>query len=256
MRPAHLYVQLGGGFVSVNLSPLAVAWLLYSNNKDFRRLGFRRRDLLNLFFSRLLLSYRCRKVVELPVEGNLCLRANRGYIVFDFQRRTVTRVFAREPDRAAVSRKIEQARAIGLHGFAPLVRRWNVAERWYEVDYLYGDSGWSIAPPDPAIFLGKYNRYIAPVIEEIITLEEPVSMNLTEYMHGTLMPLLERELAAMDGLPASDKAYVRNFVASTVDRLIGEKNRSVHLTLSHGDFLPYNIIRTVGGRSAVSTTGP
>lgn len=247
MQPAHPYVQLGGVFVSVNLSPLAVAWLLYSNNKDFRRLGFGRRDLLNFFLRRLLLSYRRRKVVELPVEGNLCLRANRGYLVFDFQRRTVTRILTREPDRAAVSREIEQARAIGLHGFAPLVRRWNVAERWYEVDYLEGDSGWSIAPPDPAIFLGKYNRYIAPVIEGIITLEEPLSMNLTEYMHSTLMPLLERELAAMDGLPASDKAYVRSFVASTVDRLLGEKNRSVHLTLSHGDFLPYNIIRTVGG---------
>ena len=77
-------------------------------------------------------------VIELPVSGHLCLQVHNGHKVFDLRQKVTTKVFSPEINLRIVIRQINRARRVGVHPFAPTVRRWNVEERWYEEDYVNG----------------------------------------------------------------------------------------------------------------------
>ena len=253
----HRYVRVGSRFgrkqyLYLHQNPLFLAWRLYWYGKPF---GFRGRSLKQTFAGlkrvfRLVVklcyvqlrSPTTDDLLDLPVKGQFCLQASKGYKVFNFPRRKVAKVFSSDIDLASVRRQIDQARWIGTHPFAPTVRGWNIEQRWYEEDYVNGYPG---TRPNWAIFLREFRASVAPLLARMIVASSPQEISALEYV--------ERRSAVARGgqsklatarLDRTKVNRVSNFVEATIGRLRLAGDRPISLVCSHGDFSPGHALMT------------
>jgi len=153
MKPQYRYVRIDRygtkfRYFPLQQNPLSVAWLLYWYGEPlgFSRHGLRRAlsDSKRLFeIIVTLLYYRLfapcpDDVIVLPVSGDLSLKVQRGYKVFDLHRKVVVKVFRSEFDLAKIQQEIAWIQRVEAYGLAPTLRRWNDEERWYEEEYVNG----------------------------------------------------------------------------------------------------------------------
>jgi hypothetical protein len=178
--------------------------------------------------------------LALPCFGHLCLEVHRGYKVFDLQRDTVTKLFKPEVDSATVLLEIERARAVSPYDFAPRVRRWDGAERWYEEEYINGTPvttythGYPVTASDPTNFVETYYQYLAPCIERLILAQTPQRLCIGEYV--------DKLRKTISGMFSKDRSGINiavcmnDFIDIIAKKLHGYKDCEIHIVLSHGDF--------------------
>ena len=234
------YLQLDETSWNTRQNAFTLAWRLHLTlHRRLRSLGFGKRGLIELLFHRLR-SRPNRPILALPANGELCLETHNAHLVFDLRRRVVTKVFSPNVARDSIEREIETIDRVQKLGFAPLLLDWNLEQRWYEMDYVYGQSGWSIAPSDRAAFQALYYRYVETCIEGLITAEPSTRLALGAYLDQTLEALRLLDRSGLDGKTIRS---VRAFVDTCVQHLHGQDDRQIHMVMSHGDFLNLNIIK-------------
>jgi SAM-dependent methyltransferase/aminoglycoside phosphotransferase len=249
MFAKNKYIEINNRYINLKQNPFALVWLINFSNKNLRRLGFGNRlagkYLLNAF--KLKNKY---PLLELPVYGNLCAPAHKAHLVFDFKRRAVFKVFDDDVAAKNILGEIELMKSISQFDFAVPIRRWDLEKRWYELEYVDGESGWSIAPNDPVIFMKNYMRYIAPCIKKMILFETPQATKISEYIKEIEESINWSELLNSE-LNTSKITSIKRFFESTIDQLKKEGDSVMQLVFSHGDFLPLNIIKTEKGISVI-----
>lgn len=254
----YQYFEIKGRYYCLQQNPLELAWFLYSCSKSHQLYsGLTRSRLIKLLIR--LIRHRFRlgsngPVLELPVYGNLCLSVHRGYKVFNFHQKTVTKIFAPEIDLINVIDEIKRLQRASLLDFAPNVRRWSIKERWYEEDYVNGYPCFSNANSESMTFLKIYHSDIVPCLEQMILLQRPLTVNLTDYVNKTIDILEDSGLSSRE-LDMDKVSSIKRFIKSIVDRLRFEDNCQVDLVFSHGDFSLVNILRTKDGIKVIDWEG-
>jgi hypothetical protein len=252
MPVQYQYVKIGRPFYCLQQSPVVLAWLLYFKYETLRLHSLKIDKKQGISALRALVRHQLHlgssdSVLELPAYGNLCLPVHRGYRVFDFRRKAVTRTFDPEVDRAIVENEIEGVRQAGRLDFAPAVPRWNEEERWYEEEYVIGDRARWIPKSEPEAVVRIYRQHVAPCLEHMILLQAPVNVKLGEYV-GRIMDSLGDGRLSKPGLNVGKAMAIRDFVESVAEHLLLEgSGTAVDLVFSHGDFSLRNMLRTRDG---------
>lgn len=236
--------------------PVSLAWYSFFRNKALRLplLKLTRRQaigyLIGFLQHKLELKPSSEPVLELPVYGSLCLEVNNGHKVFDFKRKTVIKVIGPEIEEAAAVSEIERARSAAFLDFVPNIRNWNVKQRWYEEDYVIGDSGYSIPQRAGVNLLRIYYHHIAPVIEALILLKPPRTKPVGVYLDETIR-VLDNGVLSNSELNGDKIETIRCFVKTVVRQLDPSRNAQVTLIFSHGDFSFVNILDTATGMKVI-----
>lgn len=242
----YKYVLDGPRYICLQQNPAVLAWMMYSRGLPFS--GGQRNIRWALNGARVLVQHRLHlrrdsKVLELPIRGNLCLKVHDGWKVFDLYRNAVIKLFSPEVDLETVACEIERIRSVERYEFAPSILQWDVEGRWYEEEYL---NGYPVDPTDWMDFLRVFRLYLAPCIESMIVVSDPVTVNAYEYACERRDILWGAKLTNKE-LDAAKIHSIRCFVDSVVERLYMEGDCQVHLVLSHGDFKPTHVLRTKRG---------
>ena len=100
MPALYKYVPINGRYYCLKQNAVALAWFLHFNNKSFQ-LHSHLTSGWGMNTVKTLIKYQLRlrsnaSVLELPIYGNLCLPVHRGYKVFSFRRKTVTKIMENE----------------------------------------------------------------------------------------------------------------------------------------------------------------
>ena len=208
---------------------------------------FKRNAILVITFARY--KYQLRtidSVVTLPLYGQICAPAHKGYKVFDICREKVTKIFAPEVHTSSISREIEQMKTVAQIAFAPALRRWNIQERWYEEDYVNGSLDSSYKPMDSSTLGKRFSQDLVPHLTSLILFKQVKTRISVDYIKDVLAVLEFSRLATQE-FTVKDFNHIKSFLDSTVERLRIEANCSVFLVFTHGDFCPANMLNTKHG---------
>ena len=186
-------------------------------------------------------------IVHLPLYGQLCIPVHRGYKIFNIRKRLVAKVFDSDVTSFSILNEIERLKKISLIDFAPTLKRWDIEKRWYEEEFVSGFSNEASQKRlDSSILLKKFYHDIAPCLDSLILLQNPITENSIEYINGTTRILEVSRLSRQDRTVTEYKK-IKSFLDSMVQRLRGEGNCLVHLVFTHGDFCPANMVNTKDG---------
>ena len=205
-------------------------------------------------------------LLELPRYGQICLSVNRGYKVFDLDRKAVIKLFGPEATTGTIMNEIENARNAALLDIAPAITRWNINERWYEEEYVSGYRDNFMMERGRTAFLKLYYEDIAPIIQRMIVAWTPLTIRLGDYVKTLRwsakngLGIYEKGTFSASGLDRRKVLSIRNYLDSLIECLNHEEKRQIYLVFSHGDFSLANILRgrkklfvidweTTGGRS-------
>jgi hypothetical protein len=248
------YAKAGRSYLCLEQSRRALLWHLVARARTLHlsHLGIRRgsRRLVGL---RLLCKHLVRKgmwqgALELPVFGHICIPVHRGYKVFDFKRSTVFKVFRDDVEVETVRAEAERAREAAQLDFAPHFHGWNKAERWYEEDFFPGVLA-AAKGPSTAAFLAEYQRDVAPQVEAMALLHEPIVKPFAEYAAEVASIVDDPRLAAPTLDPAR-VAQIRDYLATSLKGFESEPGHA-HLVYSHGDFSLENLMLTEAGLKCI-----
>lgn len=243
----YKYVPIGGQYYCLNQNPLFLAWFLFFKKWSPQHLsGSRKRSAIKTAIKLVLHQlylYNNSNALELSECGNLYLPVHRGCKVFDFYKKTVTKIMAPGVDSAMVMREIESVRKAGSLSFAPSLLRWDIKERWYKEEFMIGYPLYSKTKARSDVFLSIFDRHIAPYLEEMILLQAPVRINLSEHIKKTIK-ITEDNIITKAGLETDKVNYIKRYVKEVSERLSIEENSQIDLIFSHGDFSLVNILKT------------
>lgn len=235
------YVQRRGNYICLDQNPLLS--LVRTGRLFMRYVGLR--NALRVALHRWTAKPVPKRILTLPVYGNACVRVQRGFMVFDLERAVATRVFYPPIPPQQFRAQHEAFRRAGRLSFAPAVRGACDREQWFEMDYVDGESGFTLLAGDERKFLDTFSRMVLPCLVELSASHDWRRVGLNEYtrrlaerLRGPKLkpwPRVERRLREFcdrvrAGLPASG---------------------SVRLGFSHGDFVHPNLVLTPHGVRAV-----
>ena len=228
---------------------LVIRWLR-NNYRLFRR---------NLIFLVIFARYkyqlrRLDSVIELPIYGQLCVPVHKGYKIFDLRRGVVAKVFNQDVNTASILSEIEQLKKTSQIDFAPSIRRWNVAERWYEEDYVSGSLDDPYIPLDSRTVLKRFCHDLVPHINSLILSQPPITRNAVEYIHE-IMEGLKVSRLSRQASSVREFNKIKSFLDSMVEHLCIEGNYPVQLVFTHGDFCPANMLNTRYGIMIIDWEG-
>ena len=185
-------------------------------------------------------------VLELPCFGQVCLPVHQGYKVFDFYRKTVTKVFDQDVSHAVVKHEIEVLREISDLAFATPIRKWDVEERWYQEVYTPGLLDSSYTPMDSHALINQFSKEQVHLLTGLIGYRQPRYKQVMEYVLEVTGFLPSVDWSRL-GMEARDIQHMTSFLDATITQLRPEGNRTIILTFSHGDFVPANMLNARDG---------
>lgn len=271
MSRQYQYVRINDYFFCLQQNPAILAWILFLKSNDLlsiykpwlkkrlpRHIMSYLRHYYRLFISNfqifiIFLQYQLNlrnhaPVVELPVYGQLCKQVHMGYKIFDLRSGVVVKIFDPVVSKSRIVKEIERLKKVSQIVFAPSIRRWNIAERWYEEDYINGSLDSSKS--DSATLLNSFFHDVVPCLNSLILLRHPLNKKLNEYINE-MIEILEVNRSSKQKLDAEEDERIRNFIYSTVEQLSVEGNCDVYLVFTHGDFCPSNMLYTKNGIKVV-----
>jgi hypothetical protein len=241
----YLFQKLDHQFVCLQQSPFEWVRGFLPQTKRFLR-GFWFDAFTVLRGLKKILEYRLGRpansaLLELPVGGHFCIPVHHGYRVFDLRRKAVVKLFSPHIDCRIVRAEIEKRQRVSVLGIAPLLSRWNLEERWYEEDIIYGRPAHLLGQldPDPDTFLQLYFGEIEAYITHMILAEPPLTVPIELYL-SELFNILEHRLLGQ-GLERILHA-INSFVKPLVKKEPIAGCCHVHLVLSHGDLSLLNVL--------------
>ena len=228
---------------------LVIRWL----QKKYR---FFRRNLIFLIrFARYKYKFRrIDSVVTLPSYGQICVAVHKGYKIFDFRRGVVAKVFDHDVNMFSIFSEIDGLKKVSPFDFAPSLKRWNAAERWYEEDYVSGSLDSSYKPLDSATLLQRFSLDLVQHINSLILFQQPIIKNSLKYVREIIKNLEDNRLSKQD-LTLKDFNTIKTFIDLIVERLRVEGNCPVFLVFTHGDFCPANMLNTRHGIKIIDWEG-
>jgi hypothetical protein len=183
------------------------------------------------------------EVLNLPVYGHFCMSIHRGHKIFDLRRRVVAKVFDADVDRLSISNEVELMKKISQINYAPVLRRSNIDEKWYEEDYFQGSINPLHTSMDSTVILSVFKDEIIPCLKSLISFRNPAKVKSLEYLEKIIETAGVNRVFAQE-FEVHDIEKIRNFLHSINERLSTRGNSLVYLIFSHGDFCPANIINT------------
>lgn len=206
-------------------------------------------------FLRNIASYKFRSrrieaVVNLPVFGQSCMPVHKGHKIFDPLRGVVVKIFDLDVSTASISNEIERLKQISPLEFAPSIRRWNIAERWYEEDYIIGSSDDPKMPPDSSTLLKDFRHELVKHMNSLVLFQRAIDKDAVEYING-IIDTTEISRLSNQKITVKEFTQIKHFLDSMVERLSAEGVSRVFLVLTHGDFCPSNIRNTRYGKKLI-----
>lgn len=273
----YVKIENGRRLFCLQQNLVVLAWILFfkkdtlrpAMNPDLRALSikevssrllshYRRMKkilILLLVFARQKYSGRISEsAVILPVFGHICVPVHKGYKIFDLRRETVAKVFDHDIEESSISSEIEGLKNVAPLHFAPSIKRWNLAERWYEEDYVNGSLNDPKPPLDSARLFEHFVSELMHPLNSLILFQKPSMKNAVEYVNGMLEKFNAGRLPGQK-LPEKEFKTIKSFLNSLVERLRGEGNLPVYLVFTHGDFCPANMLNTRHGIKIIDWEG-
>lgn len=201
----------------------------------------------------LAYKYHFRKAqsfIALPLYGQACVPVHKGYKIFDFRREGVVKIFDSDVDHRVISGEIDQLRIVSRLGFAPMVRRWNVEERWYEEEYFTGPIEAHNVPLDSREFLQRFIRDIIPYATHLMLLQPPLVKNAGHYLLD-LERMMEEVWRGTQSVPHRDEVRITAFLNRMYDDLKPKGEVPIYLVFTHGDFCPENMLKSRQGLKVI-----
>ncbi|GJL56737.1 MAG: hypothetical protein NPIRA02_38690 [Nitrospirales bacterium] len=189
-------------------------------------------------------------VLKLPFYGHVCASVHKGYKIFDINKGKVTKMFDTAVAIPSVSEEIERLKKVSKLDFAPSLSRWNIAERWYEEDYVYGLLDSSMQTLGSDVISRKFCEEYAQQMCSMMLCQPMMTRKTEQYIDG-LVKTLEDSKGSGRKIRAADLIRVKVFIDSLVERLKDVNYKEVQLVFSHGDFIPNNILHTKNGMRVI-----
>jgi hypothetical protein len=193
------------------------------------------------------------ELLEFPFSGNLCLRVHRGYKIFDFERKTVTKIFLKNVNPFYINHEIAAVRLSSQLDFAPNIINWNYQDRWYEEEFINGRPCFPIFGSAKTLADGMFEREIAPCLERMMLLQKPMLVDIQEYTEKLFQIIDERKAS----ITLSDETKLNsiNHFLEFVKKSLNFKKIKLPLVFSHGDFSLVNILNTQDGKKVIDWEG-
>jgi hypothetical protein len=189
---------------------------------------------------------RIDSMVKLPFYGHICVPVHKGYKIFDLRRKVAIKVFDNKIDTYSISKEIEQLKTVSQLVFAPSIRRSNIAERWYEEDYVSGFLDVSVKPPDSRTVLERFSPDVVQPLKSLVLLRQPIKKNAIEYINDTIKILEVSRLSRKEST-VKDFRKIKSFLDFMLEHFQLEGQCRIFLVFSHGDFCPENMMHTRHG---------
>jgi len=254
-----------------------LAWILFFKNDTLRPyyqpdsrkssvrpfLGRLRHDYrsfrknLNIFLNFIRYKFHLKKiesVMTLPFYGQLSAPIHKGHKIFNLHRGVVIKLFNSDVHSSIILREIERLQKTSQISFAPSIRRWNIAERWYEEEYICGFTDDTKTPPDSRVLLKKFSHELVQLMQCLILFQEPKIRNAVEYVHE-VMKILDVTRLSRQETTEKEFTKIKKFLEAMVARLCDEEDISIFLVFAHGDFCPANLVNTKNGIKMVDWEG-
>ena len=243
LRPA---VELHAGKFSIHF----VVSRLWANYRLFKK---------NLIFLLVFARQKYARQISqapliLPAFGQISVPVHKGYKVFDLRRETVTKVFDHDVEESSIVSEVEGLKKIAAFDFAPSIKRWNIAERWYEEDYINGVLDDPSQPLESRKVLEHFFCDLIHPMKSLILSEKLSSEKPWEYVNGLVKDMNANTLSN-HALPDKEFFAIKSFLDSFVERLRTGRNFPVYLVFTHGDFCPANMLRTKDGMKIIDWEG-
>ena len=217
--------------------------------------SFRKNLTILLAFIRYKIHWaKNESVVTLPFYGHLCAPIHKGYKIFNLHRGVVVKLFNNDVHSSIILSEIERLQKTAQINFAPSLRKWSIAGRWYEEEYICGFTDDTKTPPDSPMLLKKFSHELVQPIQSLILFQEPKIRNAVEYVQEVMKIL---DISRLSGQETTTKEFkkIENFLKVMVDRLGNEEDHSLFLVFTHGDFCPANLVNTKKGIKMVDWEG-
>lgn len=261
------YIKIDDYYFCLRQNPIALAWLLFSKREDlitiqpwlkkdyprwklqYFRYHWRmvKRNFFNLmFFTLCRLDLRNLETVHLPVYGQFGMSVHKGFKIFNFRTRTVTKIFDSNVDKSSVASEIEQLKKVSDIEFAPALRSWDIDEGWYQEDYIRSKVAAAHRSADSGKLLEAFYQEAVPCMNSLISHRSPKTKDLQVYL-GELRGILDGSKLLKNGPNLTESKILRSFVNATEERLNDEGHHPVNLVFTHGDFCPANFLGTNDG---------
>jgi hypothetical protein len=246
----YSYIKINGLYLQRRQSILCLAWFLFFRSNSLKqRSTFKTRKLLNTFKTFVLFRMGLKKlnhIKNFPVNGNLIFKVNGGYRVFNFHRKSVTKIIHRDLSPAEVSAEIEGVQKASNFDFAPKLFECNTAEHWYEEELIDGVIGYSELIARPDSILKVFDRDIVRCLAEMFLIHTPIPTTVGDIVarcnRTWTHDRLNQECPERQKL---DSFF--QFVQPIVARLVAREGQAVCLVFSHGDFSLRNMLMTQSG---------
>ena len=171
---------------------------------------------------------------------------NKGYKIFDLGRKMAIKVYRDDVDVSTITAELERSKKGSLFAFGLSLRKVNIAERFYEEDYVGGSLDNSDEPRHSSDLLGKFYKDIVPCLEGLMRHQFPLKVNILDYVKEIRSTLKVDNLLRKDS-DVKDVDDILTFIYSMEERLRSSGNIPVFLALTHGDFCPANMLNTKQG---------
>lgn len=248
----YSYIDIGGKYFSRQQSLIKLVSLYLFNRgvcPDFIVPGL----LLRLFLFRVKIKKYAVKL-EFPVHGAWCLRTRYGYKVFDPYKKTATKIFDGNVDNNLVRGEIRQYREIGESNFAPAVIGWNEDERWYQEEYLSGQSSYYFSPDSSNEFMCIYYSDVAPCLVDLIMFRGHKTINVGYYVER-MKVAIEKNLKSIYGKNPEVAESIQEFFDYVYLKINEQGDKQICLVFAHGDFHLFNLVKTELGLKLIDWEG-
>jgi hypothetical protein len=269
MSRQYQYVEINGYHFCLQQNPVFLAWILFFKIDTliaiFKPWLERKIPIFTFTYARhylglikaniktfiIFILYKSKlrynsSLTNLPVYGQVCMPVHKGYKVFNLQRGVVVKIFDHDISKLNIENEIEYLKTISQIDFAPTLKKWNVYERWYEEEYIFGSIDSLHRSHDSAILLNKFFNEIIPCLSILMLLRSPISKTSNDYARE-ILDKLEACMSSQKILAEKGIDRIKGFIYTMVERLNVLGNSPVQIVFTHGDFCPANILKTKKG---------
>lgn len=270
--PQYQYIKIDHYYFCLQQNLMVFAWVIFCKREDLITIQpWRKKSVtpcsslsvryhLNMFkrnVIHLMMFVKCRfglrdnvEMVRLPVYGQFGMAVHKGYKLFNLYRGVVTKIFDPDVNQSSIEREIEQLKKVSQIDFAPSLIKFDMAERWYEEEYIRSTIPSAHRSTDSRILLKAFYEEAMPCLKSLMAFQSPEVKDHMVYLKE-LIGIPEVRRLETEEQTGSGFEKIKSFLEGMVERLRGERNIHLYLVFTHGDFCPANMLKTRRGLKCI-----